>query len=310
MRRFTRFLEKLGISYEEFASLDNVTSNLQSQINSKAYQSDLASLELEVDNKAESLHNHAIEDVTDLSTELLSKADSSHGHAIGDVTDLQTSLDGKSNTDHTHDLSADPKFLFDDFAGGVNTSTGHVGNLGWNYYLTGSSSISGANYETDSFGTVITLASAGICSLYLALATWSTHFFRNLSELEIRARKVHWNATSCEIYIGHYSWNNTADAIYFFASKGHANWKCITKRSHAITTVITNVPIDSNYHLFKIKVLASSVEFYIDNVLVATITTNLPNSNFEGFFSLHTFGDDNSCSLYTDYAYFKMISSR
>ena len=66
-------------------------------------------------NKANTVHTHAIADVTNLQTTLNGKAALTHTHAIADVTNLQTSLDakadtsaltsglaGKANTTHTH----------------------------------------------------------------------------------------------------------------------------------------------------------------------------------------------------------------
>ena len=48
--------------------------------------------------KANTLHTHAIADVTGLQGDLDSKANSSHTHAIADVTGLQSALDAKENS--------------------------------------------------------------------------------------------------------------------------------------------------------------------------------------------------------------------
>lgn len=47
--------------------------------------------------KANTVHGHAIADVTNLQTELNGKAATSHNHTIANVTNLQSSLDAKAN---------------------------------------------------------------------------------------------------------------------------------------------------------------------------------------------------------------------
>jgi hypothetical protein len=55
--------------------------------------------------KANTVHTHAISDVTNLQTTLDSKAAKVHTHTISDVTNLQTTLDNKAAKVHTHSAS-------------------------------------------------------------------------------------------------------------------------------------------------------------------------------------------------------------
>ena len=55
-----------------------------------------------LDGKANSVHTHAISQVTGLQTALDGKAPTVHTHAIGDVTGLQTALNNKAPLNHTH----------------------------------------------------------------------------------------------------------------------------------------------------------------------------------------------------------------
>lgn len=100
-----------GVSSVQIGYLSGVTSDIQIQIDDKANTShthaitDVTNLTTELSGKADSVHVHAISDVTNLSTELSQKAAALHSHSISDVTNLQLELDGKSDTGHTHEIA-------------------------------------------------------------------------------------------------------------------------------------------------------------------------------------------------------------
>lgn len=56
-------------------------------------------------------------------------------------------------------------------------------------------------------------------------------------------------------------------------------WQCITAQGGTRTTTDSGITADTNYHAFttEINEAGTSVAFYIDGVLVQTITTNIPN---------------------------------
>lgn len=91
-------------------------------------RSNISTLQTTVQGKANTVHTHAINDITDLSTELAAKAtaadvaelnqqiasvesaldgksDVGHTHTISNVAGLQNALDGKANTVHTHTIA-------------------------------------------------------------------------------------------------------------------------------------------------------------------------------------------------------------
>lgn len=70
-------------------------------------QSKIANLTTDLSGKANSVHTHAIADVTNLQTTLDGKASTTHTHTISDVTNLQTSLDAKANANATVNLTGD-----------------------------------------------------------------------------------------------------------------------------------------------------------------------------------------------------------
>lgn len=89
-------VDSLKISY-----LSNVHTDIQSQINNKASSvhshaiSDVTNLDTELFNKAQLSHTHTSQEITDMATILSGKADSTHAHAISDVSGLQTAIDSK-----------------------------------------------------------------------------------------------------------------------------------------------------------------------------------------------------------------------
>lgn len=85
-------------------AIDNAISGKADTVHTHAI-SDVTGLQSALDGKANSSHSHAISDVTGLQTALDGKASSSHSHAIADVTGLQTALDGKASSVHTHAIA-------------------------------------------------------------------------------------------------------------------------------------------------------------------------------------------------------------
>jgi hypothetical protein len=67
----------------------------------------------------------------------------------------------------------------------------------------------------------------------------------------------------------------------FFRAVGVGNWFACSRNGGAVTATDAGVATDTNYHTFAIVVNAAgtSVGFYIDGVLKATIATNLPSAS-------------------------------
>jgi hypothetical protein len=71
-----------------------------------------------------------------------------------------------------------------------------------------------------------------------------------------------------------------ADSCYiYYAAAENANWKTKTRTSSAETVNTSSVAVSaSTWYILRIKRLSSSVEFYINDSLVATHTANIPTS--------------------------------
>lgn len=72
------------------------------------------------------------------------------------------------------------------------------------------------------------------------------------------------------------------DGMYFRYTHGtnSGKWEAVTRQASTETATDTGITADTNWHRLAIKFVSSSlVEFYIDGVLVASNTTNIPNSS-------------------------------
>ena len=71
------------------------------------------------------------------------------------------------------------------------------------------------------------------------------------------------------------------DGVYFQYTRGTShNWLLKSSKASTRTTVVSSVPVDTLWHKFRIRINGngSLAEFFIDDVLVGSITTNIPNT--------------------------------
>jgi len=80
---------------------------------------------------------------------------------------------------------------------------------------------------------------------------------------------------------------------------GDTTWKAVCTNGTTQTTVDTGITVDSNPHSFGISVTPTSIGFTIDDVLVATITTNIPANTvqFGDIISVDNVGTTNAVSF-------------
>jgi nitrogen fixation protein len=110
------------------------------------------------------------------------------------------------------------------------------------------------------------------------------------------------------------NFSNT-NGIFFLYDEGigtygaaSPNWKCITRNSTITATITSTVVTASQWYVLKIVVNAnaSSVQFFIDNTLVATHTTNIPTLITPRIAHVKTVGTTNR-NLFCDYMLFQQI---
>ena len=105
----------------------------------------------------------------------------------------------------------------------------------------------------------------------------------------------------------------SVDGVYFeFLRASSPNWRCKTASNSSRTTATTAVPVqEANWIDLKIDVDGSAqiARFYIDDVLVATINTNIPTSagrETSVGFSLAKTAGGTTRNVYFDRIYFKL----
>lgn len=74
-------------------------------------------------------------------------------------------------------------------------------------------------------------------------------------------------------------WNGTQHCMRIEYSSGSANWVTRTMASSTSTTTTTTTPVTTGWHrlMTVCDATAANVTFYVDGVLVATHTTNIPS---------------------------------
>lgn len=175
-------------------------------------------------------------------------------------------------------------FAFDDFITGVNTSA-----LGWAFtgFGTGASSqnSSAGNNDIDKAIGVLQIdtgtTATGRVSLTRSLLTLGYCIWEIIWRIKIQKLSL-----PTELFFTQWGFiDNTGvgdpvDGVYFgySSSINNGNLTAYCRSNNIETSVDTGILADTNFHTFKILVneLATSVEFYIDDTLVATITTNIP----------------------------------
>lgn len=105
--------------------------------------------------------------------------------------------------------------------------------------------------------------------------------------LEARMRLV--QMTNCAMGVGLSAAGLYAAALdvnpsaqIFYDNTVGANWRARSYQTEAELTD-TGVAANTNWHVFKIVVTASNVKFYIDGVLVATHSTQIPNAGLPNY---------------------------
>lgn len=160
---------------------------------------------------------------------------------------------------------------------GGGGETGEVGELGW---LIGAGTVSASNNATGHVG-VVTLASSAVQNTVGRISQSSQPV--NMVELQEMEGIVMPNSGTATMSarFGALASSSTAGegsngAYFSFAPGTSANWRCITKDGSGTTATTTTVAYaTSTWYVLTIKFTPTKVEFYINDTLVATHTTNI-----------------------------------
>jgi hypothetical protein len=143
--------------------------------------------------------------------------------------------------------------------------------------------------QTASGEPLYTRVFAGTASGYKAYSYGQHNIARNLRMpeggvggrlvFECRARLE--TTSLCELYVG-LSHGNSGEATYpsadiFYNSGISANWQARSYQT-AEQQTDTGVAADTSWHVFRIEITGSGVMFYVDGVLKATYTSQIPDA--------------------------------
>jgi len=208
------------------------------------------------------------------------------------------------------DLKTEVVF-WEDFVGGTN-STGDIGDNGWSWaQLNG-----GGIFNLPEVGRpgVKALRTNTTDSARSAISLLSSEILINGGDELIVSAKLSTQNT-CIMRIGFGDSYNAStfptDGIWFEinADSGSTNYYIGAASGGTKTFTLTSTAADANWHRYKIKVAAdkSKADFYLDDVLIGTITTNIPNSTgYTGIMCYIETTDANSNDLYIDYVLYKV----
>ena len=174
-----------------------------------------------------------------------------------------------SNTNLTHgwsSTSAGAGTGLDRDAYGLNSTERAIGTFG------GKTGTTAAGYATMYKGVSSLFTGWGVflrCRMRAAVETLST------------------GAERFTTYVGfgdNVATGDMAEGCYFryTDSVNSGKWEAVTAKASVKTAVDTGVAANTQYSIFEVRINAAgtSVEYYINDVLVATITTNIPVSPF------------------------------
>ena len=173
-------------------------------------------------------------------------------------------------------ISEKTPLIFDDFTG-ASTTSGTIGNLGWS--MTGCTTANGpfsvANHPFVRRFTVNNPANtAGILHLnYLASAGNIT--YGNIAET-LFSMQINSTLDRQLAFIGlSENWTITPQNNAIFRKVGVlvSTWQCDVRVAGALTTVNTGVAVTNTWTKFGVKTFPAKVEFWLNDVLVATINT-------------------------------------
>lgn len=176
---------------------------------------------------------------------------------------------------------------FDDFLNGVNSGEPY-GVLGWDSISngTGGGNVQRAVTTTEAASTKgIWRCTAGtsVGNYGGIIANLSDLFGGTTVSLKTRFKLVALADATEDFYfkIGFSNtWPTTQHGAYLIYDRSSsANWKTVTAKASVETVNTSSTAVDTNWHLAEVRVTnASTVGFYLDDVLLFSHTTNIPNA--------------------------------
>lgn len=173
----------------------------------------------------------------------------------------------------------------DDFIFG-SSSDGSIGSLGFNFAGTYAAGVGIANRPG-----IVNLSTGAVLGTIARMNTFgSTSVIGSLKQITWIVSLVS-NDANTIVRIGSVSaWNSDPpnEGVYFERLDTDTNWFAVTRTgSVSAARVDTGIATSVAYRKFSIKYTPTVIEYYIDDVLVATQTTQIPASSIVNTPGLH-----------------------
>ena len=170
--------------------------------------------------------------------------------------------------------------LQEDFVTGMNSS-GVIGHLNW--FTTGGTTSSASDPPTElGYIRKATSAVSGTVASLLISGNQSNWTRDSVHHLLYRVR-LNSNDSNTTVRIGESSVCTVSpistNGVYFEKLDSDTTWFGVTKSGGTETRTDTGVSVSTSWTYFSMNVTSTSVEFFINNVLVATNTTTIPTGS-------------------------------
>lgn len=170
--------------------------------------------------------------------------------------------------------------LQEDFVTGM-TSSGVIGHLNW--FTSGGTTSSASDPPTElGYIRKATSSVSGTVANLLISGNQNDWTSANVHQLLYRVR-LNTNDANTTVRIGESNSCTvspiTSSGVYFEKLDADTTWFGVTKNTGTETRTDTGVSVSTSWTYFSINVTPTSVEFFINNALVATNTTNIPTGS-------------------------------
>jgi len=180
--------------------------------------------------------------------------------------------------------------VFDDFLYDANIATGAIFGEGWTVLETGAGASVASNPNLVTSGNnslgVMELSTGttttGVAAMSLSLDCFILGHGQYYTEWRVMVPVLSSVAQEYIFQMGFVDANANANGVFFvYHSTVTTTWRAATQNAGVGTRVDTGITVNAN-QWYKLGILinaaGTSVDFYIDDALVATITTNIPTT--------------------------------
>ena len=172
-------------------------------------------------------------------------------------------------------LNEDSVIIKDEFLSGLLT-TGSIGELGWNLTGTGGTITNTDTTRTGSITLTTPATSANSAIITLKPASTTTGMTDFASEWDMTWIVKIPTITSDDWFVFTLSYSSDNSKYAGFQVNTYSTWRAVNKDTSATNTDTGITATAGQWYKLRAKRTSTTIQYYIDDVLVATNSTNLP----------------------------------